>query len=64
GADGGQGYAFSRPLPVDEVPDWIRAFVMPRCMESPLSDLGRAAGLWMKRQYGDSRRRESLPEGI
>jgi diguanylate cyclase (GGDEF)-like protein/PAS domain S-box-containing protein len=64
GADGGQGYAFTRPLPVDEVPDWIRAFVMPRNMESPLSDLGRAAGLWMKRQYGDSRRRESLPEGM
>jgi diguanylate cyclase (GGDEF)-like protein/PAS domain S-box-containing protein len=55
GADGGQGYALSRPLPAEKVPGWIEQYSLPPRREDPVSSLGRLARDWMERQYGSGK---------
>jgi len=51
GADGGQGYALSRPIPSKMVPEWIRNFVLPPRMDMPVSPLGQFAREWINAHY-------------
>ncbi len=50
GADYGQGYAISRPIPQPEVIPWLRSFHWRRTTEQPTTNLGALAAVqrWVK----------------